>query len=233
MDEPARKSKTWRLLPHDGVAIERLARALRVSPIVAQLLMNRQVAEPADAERFLSCPMSGLHEPELLPGVEAACERLLAAVRDKRRICVYGDYDVDGVAATAILLTCLKRLGAQVEFHVPHRLEDGYGLSSEALGKLAAAGVQQVVTVDCGIASLAEADVARRLGLELIITDHHEPKATLPVAAALVHPRLPAPDGRLYPCGNLSGLAEGRPFNAGVGVVQTDVRQSARQPAAA
>jgi single-stranded-DNA-specific exonuclease len=204
MDVSASK-KTWSLLPHDATAIDNLGRSLRVSPIVAQLLLNRQVTEPRDAEKFLSCPLASLHEPELLPGVDVACERLLAAIADKRRICVYGDYDVDGVAATAILFTCLKLLGGQVEFHVPHRLEDGYGLSIETLGKLAASGVQLVVTVDCGIASLAEAEEARRLGLELIVTDHHEPKATLPNAAALVHPRLPASDGRLYPCGHLSG----------------------------
>jgi single-stranded-DNA-specific exonuclease len=146
-----------------------------------------------------------MHEPESLPGADAAAERLLAAIREQRRICVYGDYDVDGVAATAILYSCLKALGAQAEFHVPHRLDDGYGLNSETLRKLAESGVQLVATVDCGIASLAEAEEARRLGLELIITDHHEPKSTLPPAAATVHPRLPCPDGRAYPCAHLSG----------------------------
>ncbi len=117
--------------------------------------------------------------------------RLLAAIRSKRRICVYGDYDVDGVTGTAILLTCLTLLGGNVEFHVPHRLEQGYGLSSETLRTLAERGVQVVVTVDCGIASLAEAEEAHRLGLELLITDHHEPKSELPRAAVVVHPRLP------------------------------------------
>jgi single-stranded-DNA-specific exonuclease len=205
MDKPARKGKLWRLLPHEQSAIESLARTLRVSPIVAQLLLNRQLTDPAHAERFLNCPLSGLHEPELLPGVDAACERLLAAIGAQRRICVYGDYDVDGVAATAVLVTCLKLLGAQADFHVPHRLDDGYGLNSETLRKLAESGVQLVVTVDCGIASVAEAVEAQRLGLELIVTDHHEPKSALPSAAAVVHPRIAAADGRLYPFGNLSG----------------------------
>jgi len=204
MDAPGRKERTWSLLPHDSAAIDGLARSLRVSPIVAQLLLNRKIAA-ADAERFLGCPLSGLHEPESLPGANAASECLLAAVREQRRICVYGDYDVDGVAATAILFTCLKLLGAAAEFHVPHRLDDGYGLSIGTLGKLASSGVQTVVTVDCGIASLAEAEEAQRLGLELIVTDHHEPKSTLPSAAALVHPRLPGVDGQAYPCGHLSG----------------------------
>jgi single-stranded-DNA-specific exonuclease len=205
MEDVARRPKVWRLLPHDAVAIDRLARTLRVSPIVAQLLLNREVTEAEDAARFLSCPLSGLHEPEKLPGADVACERLLAAIQDKRRICIYGDYDVDGVSGTAVLLGCVKLLGGQVEFFVPHRLEEGYGLNSDALAALAKQGVQVVVTVDCGIASLAEADEARRLGLELIVTDHHEPKSQLPNATAVVHPRVPASNGERYPCGILSG----------------------------
>src|SRR4051812_1931772 len=116
----ARVRKLWRLVPHDGRAIERLARTLNLSPIIAQLLLNRQVAEPEHARKFLNSPLSGLHEPELLPGVPEAVDRLLAAVAANKRICVYGDYDVDGVTGTAILLTCLRLLGANVEFHVPH-----------------------------------------------------------------------------------------------------------------
>jgi single-stranded-DNA-specific exonuclease len=195
-------AKTWHLLPHDPAAIERLAMALGVSPIVAQLLLNRRLDVPDAARRFLSAPLAGLHEPELLPGVPEAAQRLLAAVREGRRICVYGDYDVDGVTGTAILLQVLRLLDAKVEFHVPHRLEEGYGLNAETLGRIAQAGVQLVVTVDCGIASCAEAEEARRLGIELIITDHHEPKERLPEASVLVHPRL---RNGAYPFGSLSG----------------------------
>src|SRR6516225_9042960 len=183
-------SKIWRLLPHDPTAMERLARALNLSPIVAQLLLNRNLSDPASAQRFLAAPLAGLYEPELLPGVVEASERLMEAVRQKKRICIYGDYDVDGVTGTAILLTALRLIGAAVEFHVPHRLEEGYGLNVQALRRLAQAGVSVVVTVDCGIGSLAEAEEARNLGLELIVTDHHEPKETLPWADVIVHPRL-------------------------------------------
>ena len=103
--------KLWHLLSHDRAAIESLSRALRVAPIVAQLLLNRKVREPEQAQRFLTAPLSGLYEPEALPGVVAATEHIWRAIQDQRHICIYGDYDVDGVTGTAILLTALKHLG--------------------------------------------------------------------------------------------------------------------------
>lgn len=195
-------AKTWHLLPHDRTAIEDLSQALRLSPIVAQLLLNRGLRGPEAARRFLKMPYSGLHEPTLLPGVSEAAERLHSAIRQGRRICVYGDYDVDGLTGTAILWQTLHLLGAPADFYVPHRLDEGYGLNVEALQQIARSGTTLVVTVDCGIASLAEAEEAKRLGLELIVTDHHEFKEQLPRAAVLVHPRLP---GGTYPFGGLSG----------------------------
>jgi len=195
-------AKSWHLLPHDRERQERLGAALRVPPIVAQLLLNRGIAEPEAARRFLEAPLRGLHAPDLLPGIREATERILKAVHDGRRICVYGDYDVDGTTGTAILWQVLHLLGAQADFYVPHRLEEGYGLNCEALQQIAKSGTSVVVTVDCGITSIAEAIEARQLGLELIITDHHELKDKLPEAAVLVHPRLP---GTSYPFGGLSG----------------------------
>ncbi len=203
-------AKIWHLLSHDAQAIDRLAQAARLSPIVAQLLLNRQISTPEEAQRFLAAPLAGLHEPELLPGMEEGVDRLLAATREQRLICIYGDYDVDGVTGTAILLTCLTHLGANVEYFVPHRLDEGYGLNCATLRTLAERGVKVVVTVDCGIASLAEAEEARRLGLELIITDHHEPKGELPRADVLIHPRIPVGNNgtaRHYPFGGLCGSA--------------------------
>ena len=188
-------------------ATNRLAAAARVSPVVAQLLLNREISDPAAARRFLDCPLNGLHSPQILPGVPEAAERIAKAIIDKRKICIYGDYDVDGVTGTSILYLLLTKLGADVHFHTPLRLSDGYGLNSEKLRELVRAEVSLVVSVDCGIASLAEAEVAKELGLELIVTDHHEMKTgldgpLLPIAATLVHPRLP---GSKYPFGDLSG----------------------------
>jgi single-stranded-DNA-specific exonuclease len=195
-------AKVWRLLPHDRDAIERLASELRVSPVVAQLLLNRDLTSPDAARRFLHAPLTGLHAPMSLPGMPDAVERVYRAIESKKRICIYGDYDADGVTGTAILLGVLRQLDAPAEFYVPHRLEEGYGLNIEALRQLAANGVEVVVTVDCGIASINEADEAKRLGIELIVTDHHEMKDRLPAAACCVHPRLP---GGSYPFGGLSG----------------------------
>jgi single-stranded-DNA-specific exonuclease len=202
-----RTDKVWHLLAVDPAAAERLAAAAKVSPVVAQLLLNREIVEPGAARRFLDSHLSGLYPPLALPGVADAAKRLAQAVVEKRKICVYGDYDADGVTGTVILLSLLNYLGAEVEYHTPQRLSEGYGLSIQRLKEVSRAGVSLVVSVDCGIASLAEAEIARELGLELIITDHHEMKVgldgpLLPAASCIVHPRLP---GSSYPFCDLSG----------------------------
>lgn len=194
--------KSWRLKSHDRQDLEELAAALRVSPVVAQLLLNRGMGQADVARRFLDAPLVGLHAPDLLPGVPEAADRLLDAGRTGRRVCVYGDYDVDGLTGTALLWQLLRLLEVPADFYVPNRLEEGYGLNSQALDQIHAAGAKLVVTVDCGIASLREAEHARQLGLELIVTDHHPPQDELPCAAVVVHPSVP---GGRYPFGGLSG----------------------------
>ncbi len=194
--------KAWRLLPHDADMVSRVVHEGRVSPILAQLLINRGINANNQIHRFLTAPFTGLHDPEALPGLSEAADHLFQAARNGKSICIYGDYDVDGLTGTAILLQTLRHLHASVTFYVPHRLDEGYGLNSEALRTIASTGTSVVVTVDCGIASLHEAEEARRLGLELIVTDHHEFKEQLPAAHILVHPRLP---GSQYPFGELSG----------------------------
>jgi single-stranded-DNA-specific exonuclease len=195
--------KIWKLPLHDAAQIAALSRELRVPAVLAQLLLSRGITEPREARSFLHASLMGLHDPSLLPGAAVAAERLVNAINAKRRIVIYGDYDVDGVTGAAVLIECLRLAGADVRFYVPHRLEEGYGLNAAALETLRRdEQADVVVTVDCGIASPAEARVARELGLELIITDHHEFGPVLPDAACLVHPRLP---GGSYPFGDLSG----------------------------
>jgi len=195
-------AKRWRISPHDPQRIADLQRAADVPAVVAQLLICRGITDPRDAAVFLDPKLSALRDPELLPGCQKAAERIHAAVAAKKRIVIYGDYDVDGMTGTAVLYLCLKLLGADVAYYIPHRIDEGYGLNREAIAACASEGAAMLITVDCGIASVEEADVARQLGLELIITDHHEPAARLPDADAVVHPRLPGCD---YPFGELSG----------------------------
>ena len=194
--------KRWRVHPHDAAEIRALEVSARVPFVVAQMLICRGIRDATQARTFLEPKLSDLRDPDLMPGVPEAADRLIAAVRDHRKIVVYGDYDVDGMTATSILMICLRLLGGEVTTYVPHRIDEGYGLNAEALRTLAERGANVVVTVDCGIASIAEADVARELGLELIITDHHMLADRLPSAAAIVHPRLP---GTAYPFGELCG----------------------------
>jgi single-stranded-DNA-specific exonuclease len=194
--------KRWLIREHDSAQIVRLEREAGVSAVVAQLLIGRGICDPLAARTFLDPKLNGLRDPDELPGIPAAADRLMAAIAAGRPIVVYGDYDADGMTATAILLGCLQMLGAKVSFYVPHRIDEGYGLNHEALRTLAERGAAVVVTVDCGITSVEEANTARELGLELIITDHHEMAAELPAAAAIVHPRLP---GHSYPFAGLSG----------------------------
>ena len=197
-----RTTKRWRFQPHDADRIARLEEAAGIPSIVAQLLVSRGVYDAESARTFLDAKLTGLRDPELLPGAGAAADLIYAAVCDRRKIVIYGDYDADGMTGTAILLLCLRQLGADVSYYVPNRLEEGYGLNRDALTTLAERGAQLVVSVDCGIASTLEAEHARSLGLELIVTDHHEFAAELPSAAAIVHPRLP---GGTYPFGGLCG----------------------------
>jgi single-stranded-DNA-specific exonuclease len=195
-------AKVWRYHPHDAERIGHMERSAGVSPIIAQLLVARGVTCPDAARQFLDPKLTALRDPETLPGVPQAAERIMAAVADKRRIVIYGDYDADGVTATALLYRCLSLLGANVGYYIPSRFDEGYGLNDDALRTIAAGGAKLVITVDCGIASVREAQTARELGLELVITDHHAFGLQLPEAAALVHPQLP---GHSYPFAGLCG----------------------------
>ncbi len=196
--------RKWSFHPHDEVSINRLSNALKVTPLVAQVLIARGYSDPEEAKGYLEPRLSNLHDPALLPGVPAAAERIVAAVKDKRRITIYGDYDVDGVTSTALLWHCLKLQGANVDYYIPCRMEEGYGLNEAAVRQLHEEDPDRLlISVDCGIASVHEAAVAKEIGLELIITDHHHIGNELPDAAVLVHPRLP---GTEYPFGELCGV---------------------------
>src|SRR2546427_2089334 len=182
-------SPRWDLQPCDDPASERLAAVLGIAPIVARLLCQRGLGDPETAQRFLNPSLDHLHDPLLLADMRVAVDRIMAAIERKERIAIHGDYDVDGITSTVILRRALEMLGADVVHFIPERLKDGYGLQPVAIERLHADGVALVVSVDCGIRGAEAARRARELGVDLIITDHHEPDAELPPALAVINPK--------------------------------------------
>ena len=195
-------AKQWRINPHDAEMVERLEQTAKVPPVVAQLLVGRGIYDAERARDFIDAKLTGLRQPNELPGVEAAVELIFETIQAEKRIVIYGDYDADGMTSTAILYRCLNLLNANVAYFIPNRLDDGYGLNDEAVRKIASRGTALVITVDCGIGSVQQARLAKELGMKLIVTDHHEFADELPDASVLVHPRLP---GHSYPFGGLCG----------------------------
>jgi single-stranded-DNA-specific exonuclease len=172
-------------------------------PVLRQILYNRGYATPEAAHQYLEAQPPAGTDPANLTGMSTALDRIQYAIQHQEPIAIYGDYDADGVTATALLVQALKLLGADVREYIPNRFDEGYGLNNEALSVLHASSIRLVITVDCGIRSLAEADHARQLGLDLIITDHHHPADELPHALATINPKQP---GDTYPDKDLAGV---------------------------
>lgn len=193
----------WEVRPVDAAAADELAAALKIPPVIAQLLVQRGILTPELAHAFLNPSLSQLHDPFRLAGMAAATDRLLAAIARKEHIAIHGDYDVDGITSTVMLRRALELLGADVSHFVPERLRDGYGLQPVTIERLHASGAKVIVSVDCGIRAADAALKARELGVDLIITDHHEPEASLPAALAVINPKRHDCD---YPDKNLAGV---------------------------
>ncbi|MAI34262.1 MAG: single-stranded-DNA-specific exonuclease RecJ [Rubripirellula sp.] len=194
--------RQWRIIPHDADRVESLMKSGKLPAVVAQLLVSRGIYTAEDASRFLATKLMGLRDPQELPGIPEATSILVEAIENKTPIVIYGDYDCDGMTGTAILVNGLRLFNADVSYHVPNRLEDGYGLNEDAIRKLADRGKKLIVSVDCGITSISHAELCKELGIKLVITDHHTIGEQLPDADAIVHPRLP---GTAYPFGELCG----------------------------
>ena len=183
------KSLLWHHLPCNDEQATALSAELGVHPVIARLLCLRGLADPDQARRFLHPDLAHLHDPFGLADMDRAVERLERAVAGRERIAIHGDYDVDGITSTVILRRALELLGGDVVHFIPERLRDGYGLQPAAIDRLHGEGVSLVVSVDCGIRSSEAAARARELGLDLIVTDHHEPEGTLPDALAVINPK--------------------------------------------
>jgi len=196
-------TRVWEEVPADEAEVRETAGALGVPPVIARLLCQRGLADPEEASRFLAPSLAHLHDPFLMADMRPAVERLLAAVANRERILIHGDYDVDGITSTVILRRALELLGADVDHFVPDRFADGYGLQAATVERLHAGGARVIVSVDCGIRAGEAARRSRELGVDLIITDHHEPESTLPPALAVINPkRSDCP----YPSKSLAGV---------------------------
>lgn len=192
----ATTAETWSIKPADSTQAEQLAAALACPIAIAHLLLQRGIADPASARAFLNPSIDDLHDPMLMLGMSTAVEHIQRAVAASEPILIYGDYDVDGTTATVLLKTAIERIApkekpAQVRYHVPHRLREGYGMQTTVLGDAAAAGIRLVISVDTGIRAFAAAREARTLGLDLIVTDHHLPDEAegIPDALAVINPQ--------------------------------------------
>lgn len=194
-------------------SVDRLLKDGNIPPLTARLLVNRGIVGPQAAGRFLSAALADLYDPFLLLGMEKAVSRLAKAARSGERICVYGDYDVDGITSVALLLGFFRGLGVDSFYFIPLRLEEGYGLSEEGLKCVAGQGAKVIISVDCGITSVAEAELCASLGVNLIITDHHMPGETIPPAFAVINPLQP---GCPFPFKYLAGV--GVAFNLMIGL---------------
>jgi len=192
--------KRWKIKDHVPEAVRQDLDGY--SPILQQLLYNRNVLTSRDAEVYIN-KAGPLYTPSQLTGMEKAVKRILEAIANSEPIAVYGDYDVDGVTATALLVQALQSLRAEVRGFIPNRFEEGYGLSKEPLQKLYDEGIRLIITVDCGIRSGREVAFCNELGMDIIITDHHEPRGEVPAALAVICPKQV---GDLYPEKHLAGV---------------------------
>ncbi len=193
----------WRVRPTDQAKAERLAQALNLSQTTASLLVARGYTEPEDAYRFLNPSLRDLADPSLLPDIEPAVRRLALAVERKEPVLIYGDYDADGVTSTALWLTTLRKLGVPAQPYVPHREREGYDLHPNAIEAAQRIGARLVLTCDCGVRAHEAVNALNAAGLEVVITDHHEPGDHLPNALAVVNPK--RADSQ-YPFRELSGV---------------------------
>lgn len=195
--------KRWRLVTGEGEQRDLLAREAGISPLVAQILLNRGISTPQQAREFLAPSLENTHDPYLLADMERAIEVLNRAIEGGEPILVFGDYDADGITGTALMVTVLRELGARVGYYIPDRLQEGYGLNEPALHWAASEGYKLIFTVDCGITAVDEVRAGREYGLEFIITDHHQPQEELPPAAAVLDPKR---EDCPYPFTELAGV---------------------------
>ncbi len=195
--------KKWVYRSVDELKVQEISKKFDISPMIAAVILNRGIHELDDIERFIDRDITKFHDPSLLKDMDKAVSRIKEAINHKQKITVYGDYDVDGVTSTAILVDYLLKCGGDVNYYIPDRIDEGYGINKNALDRLKQEGTNLIITVDSGITAVEEIDYAIELGLDIIITDHHECKEEIPNACAVINPKQ---EGCNYPFKDFAGV---------------------------
>lgn len=179
-------NKKWEYYSVDNEIVEEISNKFNISKLLAKILVNREVLEEKQIQMFLNPTRNDFYNPFLLPDMEIAVERIIKAIENKEKVVIYGDYDVDGITSTTVLKQFLAERGLDVGYHIPNRLEEGYGLNKEAIEDIISQKYTLMITVDCGISGIEEVEYCNKLGIDTIITDHHEQLEELPKALAIV-----------------------------------------------
>lgn len=195
-------TKKWQIYESNNEKIEEISKKYNLNKLLATILVNRKIEEN-QIEMYLNPNRKNFHDPFLMPDMEIAVNRILKAMENKEKIIIYGDYDVDGITSITVLKSFLKDRGIEVDQYIPNRLEEGYGLNNPAVKKIAEQGYDLMITVDCGISGIEEIKYANSLGIETIVTDHHEVGEDLPDAIAVVDAKR---KDNIYPCRDLAGV---------------------------
>lgn len=195
-------TKKWQIYESNNEKIEEISKKYNLNKLLATILVNRKIEEN-QIETYLNPNRKNFHDPFLMPDMEIAVNRILKAMENKEKIIIYGDYDVDGITSITVLKSFLKDRGIEVDQYIPNRLEEGYGLNNPAVKKIAEQGYDLMITVDCGISGIEEIKYANSLGIETIVTDHHEVGEELPDAIAVVDAKR---KDNIYPCRDLAGV---------------------------
>ena len=195
--------KKWEYYKTDEKLVSEISKKFNISEILATVIVNRGLEKEAEIKMFLEPTRNDFHDPYLMPDMKPAIDRIIKAIENQEKVLIYGDYDVDGITSITVLHKFLKEHGLETGYYIPNRLSEGYGLNKPAIKKIADEGYNLIITVDCGISSLGEIEYAYELGMEVIVTDHHEPLETLPKALAVIDCKR---KDNIYPCNVLAGV---------------------------
>ena len=195
--------KKWEFYKTDEELVNQIAEKYNISDILATVLVNRGIVKDEDIKIFLEPTRNDFHDPYLMPDMKLAVDRIMQAIENKEKVIIYGDYDVDGITSITVLHKFLKERGLETGYYIPNRLQEGYGLNKNAIKKIEDEGYTLIITVDCGISGLEEIEYAYELGMEVIVTDHHEPLDTLPNAVAVIDCKR---KDNTYPFNSLAGV---------------------------